>query len=187
MGTFNRGGRDNDRRGGGGFRGRDSGRGGGFNRGGGDRQMHQAVCSACKKNCEIPFKPRNDKPVFCSDCFSKQGGGDRGPRPNKFGGDRGSGGSNQEVLKEIKALSYKLDELIRTLAPKASTSKTAEYPNVKTAGPERSRREKTAGPERSRGNSKPGSKAKIAKKKASKKKAAAPKKAAKKKTVKKKK
>jgi len=31
--------------------------------------MHKAVCSECGKDCEVPFKPTGDKPVFCSDCF----------------------------------------------------------------------------------------------------------------------
>lgn len=38
-------------------------------------QMHEATCSACGKRCEVPFKPTGDKPVYCSECFSKQGGG----------------------------------------------------------------------------------------------------------------
>lgn len=39
-----------------------------------NRRMHQAVCSECKKRCEVPFKPTGDKPVYCSQCFSNQGG-----------------------------------------------------------------------------------------------------------------
>lgn len=41
-----------------------------------DREMHQAVCSSCGKNCSLPFKPNGRKPVYCSDCFQKNGGGD---------------------------------------------------------------------------------------------------------------
>ncbi len=36
------------------------------------RQMYSAVCSACGKPCEVPFQPRNDRPVYCSDCFAQQ-------------------------------------------------------------------------------------------------------------------
>jgi CxxC-x17-CxxC domain-containing protein len=47
-------------------------------RGGGDRKerpnMHSAVCSACGKRCEVPFKPTGDKPIYCSSCFEEQGG-----------------------------------------------------------------------------------------------------------------
>ena len=35
------------------------------------RQMHKAVCSECKKECEVPFKPSGDRPVYCRDCFQK--------------------------------------------------------------------------------------------------------------------
>jgi CxxC-x17-CxxC domain-containing protein len=35
------------------------------------RQMFPAVCAECGKNTEVPFQPRNDRPVYCSDCFNK--------------------------------------------------------------------------------------------------------------------
>lgn len=37
----------------------------------GERQMFDAVCSACGKPCQVPFQPREDRPVYCSDCFRK--------------------------------------------------------------------------------------------------------------------
>jgi len=36
------------------------------------KQMHKAVCSDCKKECEVPFKPREGRPIYCKDCFSKR-------------------------------------------------------------------------------------------------------------------
>jgi CxxC-x17-CxxC domain-containing protein len=33
------------------------------------REMHKAVCAACGAECEVPFQPRGDRPVYCSDCF----------------------------------------------------------------------------------------------------------------------
>ncbi|PIN68862.1 DNA-directed RNA polymerase [Candidatus Woesearchaeota archaeon CG11_big_fil_rev_8_21_14_0_20_43_8] len=73
---------DNDRRGNrGGFNnrsgGRDGGHSGGFGggRGGGfnsgPREMHKAICAECNKECEVPFKPTEGKPVYCRDCFQK--------------------------------------------------------------------------------------------------------------------
>ena len=64
------------------FGGRGGGRrfgGGGGNRGGGGfrranfgpREMHKAVCSDCKQDCEVPFKPTEGKPVYCKECYSK--------------------------------------------------------------------------------------------------------------------
>lgn len=42
------------------------------NGGGAPREMFDAVCSDCGKTCKVPFKPKDDRPVYCSDCFSKQ-------------------------------------------------------------------------------------------------------------------
>ena len=44
------------------------GGGGGY---GGPRQMYDAVCASCGSACQVPFQPRQDRPVYCSDCFSK--------------------------------------------------------------------------------------------------------------------
>ncbi len=55
------------RAGGGGGRGGGD-RGGGY---GGPRQMYDAVCASCGSACQVPFQPRQDRPVYCSDCFSK--------------------------------------------------------------------------------------------------------------------
>jgi len=38
---------------------------------GGQRQMFQVVCASCSRETQVPFEPRNGRPVFCSDCFSK--------------------------------------------------------------------------------------------------------------------
>jgi len=35
------------------------------------RQMFPAVCSDCGKATQVPFEPRNGKPVYCSDCYRK--------------------------------------------------------------------------------------------------------------------
>ena len=39
---------------------------------GGSRQMFDAVCAECGKECKVPFEPRNDRPVYCSECFSNR-------------------------------------------------------------------------------------------------------------------
>jgi CxxC-x17-CxxC domain-containing protein len=48
------------------------GSGGGYERR--EREMFSAVCSQCGKEALVPFQPRGDKPVYCSDCFSAQRG-----------------------------------------------------------------------------------------------------------------
>jgi len=37
----------------------------------GPRVMHQAVCADCGKECEVPFEPREGRPVYCSECYAK--------------------------------------------------------------------------------------------------------------------
>ena len=90
MGNFNR----DSRRSSGGFnRGFDRNKSFGGNRRSGGRDgdrpsMHQATCSECGQDCEIPFKPSNGRPVFCSKCFEKQSGASSNSRPMSFGGER---------------------------------------------------------------------------------------------------
>jgi len=60
-----------------------SGGGGGYGRQ--EREMFSATCSDCGNEARVPFQPRGDKPVYCSDCFSKQ-------RSGSGGGYGGGGG-----------------------------------------------------------------------------------------------
>jgi len=58
---------ENFRRGGG------SGGSGGFQRRNnmGPRELHDATCSKCGKECQVPFKPHEGKPVYCKDCYAE--------------------------------------------------------------------------------------------------------------------
>ncbi len=42
----------------------------------GQREMFPAVCAQCGKDTQVPFQPRGDRPVYCSDCYS--------PRPKSY-------------------------------------------------------------------------------------------------------
>ncbi len=125
MGNFNRGG--------GGF--------GGGNRGGfgggrsnfrrddrGPVTMTKVTCDACKKPCEVPFKPTAGKPVYCNDCFRSQGAGqDRGPRrdfndrPARPSFSENTGGNN-DVKKQLESLNFKMDKLIASIENLSSSS-----------------------------------------------------------------
>jgi CxxC-x17-CxxC domain-containing protein len=35
------------------------------------RQMFPVTCDECGKATEVPFQPRGDRPVYCSDCYRK--------------------------------------------------------------------------------------------------------------------
>jgi len=34
------------------------------------RQMFPVVCAQCGKDTEVPFEPREGRPVYCSDCYN---------------------------------------------------------------------------------------------------------------------
>ena len=53
-----------------------------------ERTYTRVICADCSKECEVPFKPSADRPVYCKDCFSKRKGGgqfnaNRDNRPEK--------------------------------------------------------------------------------------------------------
>jgi CxxC-x17-CxxC domain-containing protein len=33
------------------------------------REMFDAKCGDCGNDCQVPFKPKDDRPVYCRDCF----------------------------------------------------------------------------------------------------------------------
>jgi CxxC-x17-CxxC domain-containing protein len=40
----------------------------------GQRPMYKAICADCNKECEVPFKPSQDRPVYCRECFASRKG-----------------------------------------------------------------------------------------------------------------
>ncbi len=34
------------------------------------KEMHTAICAKCGQEAKVPFKPRNDRPIYCSSCFA---------------------------------------------------------------------------------------------------------------------
>lgn len=36
-----------------------------------ERREYSVICAACGCETTVPFKPSNDRPVFCSDCYKK--------------------------------------------------------------------------------------------------------------------
>ena len=91
-----------------------------------DKQMFKAICSNCGKECEVPFKPTGDRPVFCSDCFKKRSNLSRAEN-NNFKPQQSGGGSHDQVSKQHDMINSKLDRIISLL-----TTLTAQ-PNAKPA------------------------------------------------------
>jgi CxxC-x17-CxxC domain-containing protein len=116
-----------------------------------EKEMHSAVCTECKKDCEVPFRPTNGKPIFCKDCFSRQDGGDRGER----GGDRGprrdfndrdsrpsfekrsfdAPKTDEGVKNQLEAINSKLEKLIRSIESMTKVSAPVEKTVAKVEAP----------------------------------------------------
>lgn len=110
--------------------------------------MHDAVCDECGKPCQLPFKPTNGKPIYCSECFEKKGGRsenrsrDRGSFSGRgsFGGrdnrDRYNPAPRSQsdmtpVTEKIEALNVKLDKIIELLS--ATGTKKPKVKKVEAA------------------------------------------------------
>lgn len=61
----------------------------------GERQMYPAVCAQCGKETEVPFQPRGDRPVYCSDCYRQQQGGSSSSSYGSRGRSSGGGGGGR--------------------------------------------------------------------------------------------
>jgi len=61
-----------------------------------EREMFTATCGDCGNECQIPFKPKDDRPVYCRECFQNhkpaQRSGGYGGRSGGYGGRSGGYG-----------------------------------------------------------------------------------------------
>ncbi len=106
--------------------------------------MHSAICSSCKKPCEVPFRPTGDKPVYCRDCFAGRAGmgGDRSDRKDfrkesrdtrdfapksSFSNDT----ANTEIKKQLEAVNNKLERLITLIQSSIKTTEPVSEPVAK--------------------------------------------------------
>ena len=67
-----------------------------------EQEMHEVTCDKCGRQCEVPFRPTGGKPVYCSDCFRKNGGSVPMERANQSSG-------------ELDQINIKLDKILRAL------------------------------------------------------------------------
>ena len=124
MRSFNRDSRSGGRRQGGGFRGSDSR----------PREMHKAVCDNCGNDCEVPFRPRGDKPIYCSNCFEEKGGGSSKRRDRNSSGEGGfqkRDNTNKQLLEQVSSLNAKLDRILNVLESGAQKKPASKKVKVK--------------------------------------------------------
>lgn len=68
-----------------------------------DRPMFKATCDECGKECNLPFQPKNGKPVYCSKCFETK--------------DSRGGRSNDQSKEQFEKINAKLDRILKYLTP----------------------------------------------------------------------
>jgi CxxC-x17-CxxC domain-containing protein len=64
-----------------------------------DVEMTKVTCSSCGVECEVPFKPRTSKPIYCDSCFAK----------------KGKGSSSNVSSEDIDKINEKLDKIMKAL------------------------------------------------------------------------
>jgi len=81
-------------------------------------ELHQAVCAKCGQECDVPFKPTGNKPIYCRSCFrdngpesSERSHFDRNPSPDRFRTPTRSNSSSDDLEK----INRKLDKIMRAL------------------------------------------------------------------------
>ncbi len=100
------------------------------------KRMFNAVCAQCGKDCEVPFRPAGDKPVYCRDCFMKQpyvpgrnSNGSDGPRPQDARPAPPQDDAIRDVRHRLGTLEAKMDRLIDLFAAKSKNAEVAAAPS----------------------------------------------------------
>ncbi len=88
-----------------------------------------AVCSGCGKDCKVPFRPNGSKPVYCTNCFKREGnttnrtfnGGSSYSKPSfrdareQRSAPPSAGGDSRELQEQLRVINSKLDAILRAM------------------------------------------------------------------------
>ncbi len=61
-----------------------------------EKSFTKAICAECHTECELPFKPTGDRPVYCKECFARRRDGGGVPP----GEERASGGRKKPSFRK---------------------------------------------------------------------------------------
>ena len=79
-----------------------------------ERTYTRVICADCSKECEVPFKPSADRPVYCKECFSKRKGG------NQFNANRDNRSEKRDFSRERRPDKTRLEKRQRPVKKKKS-------------------------------------------------------------------
>ena len=100
----------------------------------GEKRLYEAVCDTCGNNCEVPFRPTGEKPVYCRQCFVKPEG-----RTNTFAATKPS----EDYKDHFRMINKKLDTLLALLSPAVPAKVAFDEPVAKSNKPEKEAKKKT--------------------------------------------
>jgi len=83
-------------------------------------ELHQATCDKCGRECDVPFKPTGNKPVYCRSCFREINSQETGRKPdnsdrNTFRDDFKPREKSNPSSDELDKINRKLDKIMRAL------------------------------------------------------------------------
>jgi len=68
-----------------------------------DREDTEVTCADCGNQCTVPFVPRSNKPVYCSDCFRQH-------KPDDSGSDRSRDDRGSRYSRDDRGSRYSRDD-----------------------------------------------------------------------------
>ncbi|MBW2974097.1 hypothetical protein KY366_00105 [Candidatus Woesearchaeota archaeon] len=106
----------------------------GRDRGSERHEMHKGICDKCGKECEVPFRPTEGKPLYCNDCF-KDKSREAGSRSG-FGRPIRESGPGPEFRKPVNnenfdIINKKLDKILNMLEAAKEPEKAEEKEQAK--------------------------------------------------------
>lgn len=81
------------------------------------REMYDAECNKCHGRCQVPFRPNGKKPVYCGNCFVKDGERTERPRertqrPPARAVPEVSARQIEDLKRQIEAMNQTLERLV---------------------------------------------------------------------------
>ncbi len=88
-----------------------------------ERVLHEAICADCRKGCRVPFRPNENRPVYCPECWAIRKVGHVPQNPDQ--------GSLIPKEKRVMPVSHAMDPVVA--APAGKKQKAAAKGGSKPA------------------------------------------------------